>query len=48
MDKFFKENNQKIWKVMGHQITVKYHIVDEIEPSPSGKYMHVFSKVENI
>jgi len=48
MDKFFKENNQKIWKVMGHQITIKYNIVDEIEPSPSGKYMHVFSKVEDI
>jgi len=48
MDKFFKENNQKIWKIMGHRITVKYNIVDEIEPSPSGKYMYVFSKVEDI
>lgn len=44
MDKMFKENNQKIRKVMGHEITIKYNIVDEIEPSPSGKYLHVFSK----
>jgi phenylacetate-CoA ligase len=47
-EKIFEENNQKIWKIMGHKITVKYNIVDEIEPSPSGKYMHIFSKVEEI
>ena len=47
MNKYFQENNQKIRKVMGHEITVKYNIVDEIEPSPSGKYMHIFSKVES-
>ena len=47
MDKFFKENNQKIQKIMGHKITVKYNIVDEIKPSPSGKYMYAFSKIEN-
>ena len=41
-----KENNQKIGKIMGHKITIKYNIVDEIEPSPSGKYMYIFSKVE--
>jgi len=46
-NKYFQENNQKIRKVMGHEITVKYNIVDEIEPSPSGKYMHIFSKVES-
>jgi phenylacetate-CoA ligase len=45
MDKFFKESNQKIEKGMGYKIIVKYNIVDEIEPSPSGKYMHVFSRV---
>lgn len=33
---------------MGHKITVKYNIVDEIKPSPSGKYMYIFSKVEKI
>jgi len=47
MDKFFKESNQKIWKLMGHKISIKYNIVNEIEPNPSGKYMHVFSKIEN-
>jgi phenylacetate-CoA ligase len=48
MDKFFEENNQKIEKIMGHQITVKYNIVDKIEPSPSGKYMYIFSRVEDV
>jgi len=48
MDNFFEENNQKICKTMGHKITVKYNIVDEIEPSPSGKYMYIFSRVEDI
>lgn len=48
MDKDFKEINQKIRKTMGHKITVKYNIVDEINPSPSGKYMYIFSKVEKI
>jgi len=48
MDKFFEENNQKIEKIIGHQVTIKYNIVDEIEPSPSGKYMYVFSKVGDI
>jgi phenylacetate-CoA ligase len=48
MDKFFEENNQKIEKIMGHQITVKYNIVDEIKPSPSGKYMYTFSKVGDL
>jgi phenylacetate-CoA ligase len=48
MDKFFKENNQKIQKIMGHKITVKYNMVDEIEPSPSGKYMYAFSRIEDV
>lgn len=48
MGKYFEENNQKIQKIMGHKISIKYNIVDEIEPSPSGKYMHVFSKVEEV
>lgn len=48
MDKDFKESNQKIRKTMGHKITVKYNIVDEIKPSPSGKYMYIFSKVEKV
>ena len=48
MEKIINENNQKIRKVMGHKITIKYNIVDEIEPSPSGKYMHVFSRIEEV
>ena len=47
MDKYFKEINQIIWKLMGNETKIKYNIVDEIEPSPSGKYMYIFSKVEN-
>ena len=41
----FKEINQKIWKIMGHKTNVNYNIVDEIEPSPSGKYLYSFSKI---
>jgi len=47
INKYFEENNQKIQKIMGHKISVKYNMVDEIEPSPSGKYMHIFTKVES-
>jgi phenylacetate-CoA ligase len=46
MDKDFKEINKKIWKIMGHKTNVNYNIVDEIEPSPSGKYMYSFSRVK--
>jgi len=46
MNQFFTETNQKICKIMGHQLTVKYNIVDKIEPSPSGKYLYIFSRVE--
>ena len=42
----FKEENQAIWKVMGEEIEIKYNIVDEIEPSPSGKFMYTFSRVK--
>ena len=48
MDKDFKEINQTIWKAMGNDTKIKYNIVDEIKLSPSGKYMHVFSKVEEV
>jgi phenylacetate-CoA ligase len=48
MDKDFKEINQIIWKAMGNDTKIKYNIVDEIKLSPSGKYMHVFSKVEEV
>jgi phenylacetate-CoA ligase len=47
MDKDFKEINQIIWKAMGNETKIKYNIVDEIKPSPSGKYMYAFSRLEN-
>jgi len=46
MDKDFKEINQTICKAMGNDTKIKYNIVDEIKPSPSGKYMYVFSRVK--
>jgi len=42
----FKRENQIIWKAMGEETKINYNIVDEIEPSPSGKYIHVFSRVK--
>ncbi len=47
IDEDFKEINQKICKIMMHKTKIKYNIVDEIQPSPSGKYMYTFSRVEN-
>jgi phenylacetate-CoA ligase len=47
MDKHFKEINQIIWKAMGNDTKIKYNIVDEIKPSPSGKYMYAFSRLEH-
>jgi len=46
MDEDFKEINQVIWKIMGNETKIKYNIVDEIKPSPSGKYMYTFSRVK--
>ena len=47
VNKEFKEENQAIRKIMGEGIKIKYNIVDEIEPSPSGKFMYTFSRVQN-
>ena len=47
LDKNFKGINQKIWKIMRHKTKIKYNIVDEILPSPSGKYMYAFSRVKD-
>jgi len=47
MNDNFKEINQKIEKIMKHKTTIKYNIEDEIKPSPSGKYLYAFSKIEN-
>lgn len=41
----FKEENRAIRKIMGDEIEVKYNIVDEIKPSPSGKFLYCFSKI---
>jgi phenylacetate-CoA ligase len=43
----FKEIDQIIWKLMGNETKIKYNIVDEIKPSPSGKYMYAFSRVKD-
>jgi len=45
MDKDFKEINQIIRKAMGNDTKIKYNIVNEIKPSPSGKYFYSFSKI---
>jgi len=47
MKKDFKEINKKIKLAMGNSTKIKYNIVEEIEPSPSGKYMYTFSKIKN-
>jgi phenylacetate-CoA ligase len=47
LDEDYKEINQIIWKVMSDDTKIKYNIVDEIKPSPSGKYMYTFSRLEN-
>jgi phenylacetate-CoA ligase len=47
LDEDYKEINQIVWKVMSDDTKIKYNIVDEIKPSPSGKYMYTFSRLEN-
>jgi phenylacetate-CoA ligase len=47
MDKDFEEINQVIWKAMGNKTKIKYNIVDEIKPSPSGKHLYSYSKILN-
>jgi phenylacetate-CoA ligase len=45
--KDFKEINKKIKLVMGNKTKIKYNIVNVIKPSPSGKYMYTFSRLEH-
>lgn len=45
MRNYFREIEAKIEKIMGHKTTVQFHILDEIKPSPSGKYLYAFSKI---
>ena len=47
VDKEFREISQKIRRVMGEGTKIKYNIVDEIKPNPSGKYMYAFSRVKD-
>lgn len=47
MKKDFKEINRKIKLAMGNRTKIKYNLIDGIKPSPSGKYMYVFSKLEH-
>jgi hypothetical protein len=45
--KDFIQISQAIKKVMGSDTIIKYKLVDVIEPSPSGKYLAILSKVED-
>ena len=45
--KDFTEINKKINLAMGNKTKIKYNIVDEIKPSPSGKYLQTFSQIEH-
>jgi len=47
LDEYSTEINKVIRKVMGNNTKIKYNIVDEIKPSPSGKYMYTFSRVKD-
>ena len=45
--KDFIEINKKINLAMGYETEIKYNIVDEIKPSPSGKHLQTFSQMEH-
>ena len=47
VEKDFREISEVIKPIMGNDIKIRYNIVDEIKYSPSGKYMHTFSKIKN-
>ncbi|HER24670.1 MAG TPA: phenylacetate--CoA ligase family protein [Candidatus Atribacteria bacterium] len=42
----FKEIDKKIKLAMGNETEIKFNIVDEIKPSPSGKYLRTFSQID--
>ena len=46
-EKDFLEINESIKKIMKSDITIKYNLVEFINPTSSGKYGYVFSKVKN-
>ena len=47
VEKDFREISEVIKIIMDDDTKVKYNIVKEIKHSPSGKYMHTFSKIKN-
>ena len=47
MKKDFMEITKSIKKIVKSDVIVKYNLVKIINPSPSGKYEYVFSKVKN-
>jgi phenylacetate-CoA ligase len=47
IEKDFREISEAIKIIMDRDTKVKYNIVNEIKHSPSGKYMHTFSKIKN-
>jgi phenylacetate-CoA ligase len=46
-EKYFLEISKPIKKIMKNNIMITYNLVDVINPSPSGKYGYVISKVKN-
>jgi phenylacetate-CoA ligase len=46
-EKDFLEISESIKKIMKSNIIITYNLLDVINPSPSGKYGYVFSKVKN-
>lgn len=46
-EKDFQEISESINKIMRNDVKIKYNLVDVINPSPSGKYGYVFSRVKN-
>ena len=47
LNEYSTEINKVVRKAMGNDTKIKYNIVDEIKPSPSGKYMYTFSRVKD-
>jgi len=46
-EKEFREITKSIEKIMKSNVEIKYNLVEIINPSPTGKYGYVFSRVKN-
>ena len=46
IEKDFMQISKKIKLFMGSETIIKYNLVEVINPSPSGKYGYIFSKVK--